>query len=60
MLHAGACVWKRLRRGLRAFRAAAEFRATQQELAQLRAEALAPGSDFDIWYYDEAGFSLQP
>jgi transposase len=60
ILHAGNCVWKRLRRSLRAFRDEAEFRATQQELAQLRAEALAPGSDFDLWYYDEAGFSLQP
>jgi transposase len=60
ILHAGACVWKRLRRGLRAFRDEAAFRATQQELAQLRTEALAPSSDFDIWYYDEAGFSLQP
>jgi transposase len=53
-------VWKRLRRSSRAWRNDAEFRAAETELAQLRASALAGTSAFDLWYYDEAGFTLQP
>ncbi|MBI1762024.1 MAG: IS630 family transposase [Acidobacteria bacterium] len=56
----GGYVWKRARRSLRLFRDADEFRAAQGELAQLRVAALQPGSDFDMWYFDEAGFTLQP
>ncbi|MCW5967904.1 MAG: transposase [Blastocatellales bacterium] len=25
-----------------------------------RADSLLPGSEFDLWYFDEAGFTLQP
>lgn len=60
ILKSGDYIWKRMRRSLRAFRDEGEFRAAAAELAQLRADALAPNSDFDLWYYDEAGFTLQP
>jgi transposase len=60
ILHAGDFIWKRVRRSLRDLRDEDAFRAAQAELAQLRAEALAPCSPFDLWYYDEAGFTLQP
>ncbi len=52
--------WKRMRRSLRLFRDEEEFRAAQAELAQLRVDSLLPTSDFDLWYFDEAGFTLQP
>lgn len=53
-------VWKRLRRRSRARRDEAEFRVAEAELAQLRASALTGTSAVDLWYYDEAGFTLQP
>lgn len=53
-------VWKRMRRSLRGVRDEAEFRAAQDELADLRAEALAPDREFDVWYFDQAGFTLTP
>lgn len=60
ILKAEHYVWKRMRRGLRSLRDEDEFRAAEAELAQLRAESLLPGSEFDLWYFDEAGFTLQP
>jgi transposase len=60
MLKAADYTWKRLRRSQRSLRDEEEFRAAQAELAQLRAESLLPGSEFDLWYFDEAGFTLQP
>lgn len=60
ILKATDYVWKRLRRSQRSLRDEEEFRAAQAELAQLRAESLLPGSEFDLWYFDEAGFTLQP
>jgi len=60
MLKAADYIWKRLRRSQRSLRDAEEFRAAQAELAQLRAASLLPGSEFDLWYFDEAGFTLQP
>lgn len=53
-------VWKRMRRSSRAWRDEVEFRAAEAALAQLRANSLAGTSAFDLWYYDEAGFTLQP
>lgn len=53
-------VWKRMRRSSRARRDEAEFRVAEAELAQLRASALRGTSAVDLWYYDEAGFTLQP
>jgi transposase len=52
--------WKRMRRSSRARREEAKFRAAEAELAQLRATSLAGTSAVDLWYYDEAGFTLQP
>jgi transposase len=53
-------VWKRLRRSLRSLRDEEEFRVAAADLAQLRADSLRGDSAFDLWYYDEAGFTLQP
>ena len=53
-------VWKRLRRSLRSLRDEEEFRVAAADLAQLRADSLQGDSAFDLWYYDEAGFTLQP
>ena len=52
--------WKRLRRSLRALRDEAEFRVVHAELADLRAQALQPARPFELWYFDEAGFTLTP
>jgi transposase len=52
--------WKRLRRSLRSLRDEGEFRAAQAELGALRAAALEPRRQFDLWYFDEAGFTLTP
>ncbi len=53
-------LWKRMRRSSRARRDEAEFRAAAAELAHIRATVLEGTSMFDLWYYDEAGFTLQP
>src|SRR5262249_46661067 len=55
VLKAGGHTWKRMRRSLRFFRDEGEFRAAQAELARLRAESLQSASEFDLWYFDEAG-----
>ena len=60
ILKAGGHTWKRMRRGLRFFRDEEEFREAEAELARLRAESLLPASEFDLWYCDEAGFTLEP
>ncbi|SRR5229473_1026202 len=60
LLKAERYVWKRMRRSTRAWRDETEFRAAEAELAQLRATALGSKSPFELWYYDEAGFTLQP
>ncbi len=60
LLKAEHYVWKRLRRSLRSLRDEAEFRRAAAELAQLRAQSLRVDRAFDLWYYDEAGFTLQP
>jgi transposase len=53
-------VWKRMRRSSRTWRDDTEFRVAEAALAQLRAHSLAGTSALDLWYYDEAGFTLQP
>jgi transposase len=60
LLKAEHYVWKRRRRSARAGRDETEFRAAEAELGQLRATVLGGKSTFDLWYYDEAGFTLQP
>jgi transposase len=60
LLHTEGFVWKRMRRSTRAWRDEEEFRVAEAELAHLRASVLGGTSAFDLWYYDEAGFTLQP
>jgi len=60
LLKAERYVWKRMRRSTRAWRNETEFRTAEAELAQLRATVLEGKSTFDLWYYDEAGFTLHP
>lgn len=60
VLKAADYSWKRMRRSLRFFRDEEEFRAAETELARLRAASLSPRSEFDLWYFDEAGFTLPP
>ena len=52
--------WKRMRRSLRHLRDETDFRRALRLLAELRADSIRPGSEFDLWYGDEAGFSLEP
>lgn len=59
MVEAGY-VWKRMRYSLRDYRNEAAFRAAQAELAVLRAQAVLPERSFDLWYFDQSGFSLTP
>lgn len=58
IFHRGGLVWKRVRRSLTGFRDEADFRAAQAELLELRADAAT--GEFNLWYYDESGFCLQP
>jgi transposase len=60
MLALNEYVWKRMRRSLKSLRNEEEFRAAQAELATLRTEALDPTREFDLFYFDEAGFTLTP
>lgn len=60
LLHTAGFVWQRMRRSTRARRDEAEFRAAEAELAHLRASVLGGTSACDLWYYDEAGFTLPP
>jgi transposase len=53
-------VWKRMRRSARTWRDETEFRAAEAELARLQATVWGGRSAVDLWYYDEAGFTLQP
>lgn len=58
MLRAARLKWKRLRRSLKRQRDEAEFRRAQAQLKLLRDALRAGSSEFEVWYYDEAGFSL--
>ena len=60
LLNTECYVWKRMRRSPRTLRNETEFRAAEAELARLRATVLGGKSAFDLWYYDEAGVTLQP
>jgi hypothetical protein len=52
--------WKRVRRSLKKKRAEDLFRAAQAELNKLRERLQGGASEFEMWYFDEAGFSLTP
>jgi len=58
ILKKGHKTWKRLRRSLRGKRDEADFQAAKVELAGFRAEAEA--GEIDFYYFDEAGFTLDP
>jgi transposase len=60
LLKANDYTWKRLRRSLKSLRDEKAFRRTQAELAELRAAALAEDRDFDLCYFDQAGFTMTP
>jgi transposase len=53
-------LWQRRRRRSRWQRDEAELRAAEAELAHLRASAPAGTRAVELWYYDEAGLTLQP
>jgi len=50
--------WKRVRRSLKKQRDEAEFRVAQRALKVLRDELRAGSCEFEVWYFDEAGFAL--
>lgn len=52
--------WKRVRRSLRSLRNEEDFRAAQEHLDQWRQACADAGYEFDLIYFDEAGFSLTP
>ncbi len=58
LLKQGGKIWKRVRRSLRGQRDEADFRDAQLELSALREQAQT--GEFDLFYYDEAGFTLDP
>lgn len=60
MIRARGYSWKRLRRSLKSMRNEDDFRAAQAELDRLKAEAILPERDFDLRYFDQAGFTLTP
>lgn len=60
LLKAANLTWKRLRRSLRSYRDEGEFRAAEAALEKLRVDSLAADREVDLWYYDEAGFTLTP
>ena len=59
-LRSAGLVWKRCRRSLKFWRAETEFRRAEHELRQLRLDCALGRSKFDFYYFDEAGFTLQP
>lgn len=50
--------YKRVRRSLKRQRDEFEFRAAQAQLHELRDELRRGVCKFEVWYYDEAGFTL--
>ena len=52
--------FKRVRRSLKDQRDEEQFRAAQGELKELREQLRFGKGEFEVWYFDEAGFSLTP
>lgn len=52
--------WKRVRRSLKTMRNEEDFRRAQKHLAKWRKVCADSGSDFDLIYFDETGFTLTP
>lgn len=59
-LRAARQKWKRVRRSLKRKRDEASFRAVQEQLRLIREGQKGGASKFELWYFDEAGFSLMP
>ncbi|MBA3783962.1 MAG: IS630 family transposase [Acidobacteria bacterium] len=59
-MRAGRQKWKRVRRSLREKRREELFRAAQDELSERREQLRRGVSKCEVWYFDEAGFSLLP
>lgn len=49
-----------MRRSVRSKRDAEQFRAAQAELQSLREQLHRGNCEFELWYFDEAGFTLTP
>jgi hypothetical protein len=60
LLKAAGYTWKRMRRSLRAQRNEEDFRDAQQVLQELREYCTDAAAEFDLAYFDEAGFTLEP
>ena len=58
ILKKGRKTWKRLRRSTRGKRDEVDFQAAKAEVAGFRAQAEA--GEIDFYYFDEAGFTLDP
>jgi len=60
LLHARRQKYKRVRRSLRRQRSEEEFRAAQFVLKRLREQSQKGVCEFEVRYFDEAGFALTP
>lgn len=58
ILKKGGKTWKRIRQSLRGKRDEADFQASHGELSGFRAQAAA--GEIDLFYFDAAGFTLDP
>jgi DDE superfamily endonuclease len=60
LLKSKGYVWKRMRRSSRDKRNEADFQAAKAHLDKLRVACAASDRDFDLIYFDGAGFTLTP
>ena len=60
LLKSRGYVWKRMRRALRDKRNEVDFQAAKAHLDKLRKVCAAAARDFDLIYFDGAGFTLTP
>lgn len=59
-LHQAGQVWKRARRSLRSQRDEVLFRTVEEQLEEWRAWCRRGECPFELYYFDESGFTLQP
>ena len=60
LLKSKGYVWKRMRRSSRDKRNEADFQRAKAHLKKLRVACATPDRDFDLIYFDGAGFTLTP
>jgi hypothetical protein len=60
LLRVNGYAWKRLRKSLRKKRNEKDFRRAEAQLKSLRQACSDPNHDFDLVYFDQAGFTLTP